>query len=569
MCGIVGAYGVSNKELLRKMTDHLSHRGPNNEGFFLSDTTMMGMRRLSIIDLSTGQQPIYNEDRSVCVVFNGEIYNHRTLRNKLEESGHTFRTNTDTEVLVHLYEEHGEDFMNHLNGMFAFAIWDENQDRLLLARDRIGIKPLYVSRSGGGLYFASEIDPLLEAIDPGSLSNKGMNYFFQLGYIPAPHTPFSRIQKLEPGTLLVVDDGDVSTRSFWELGKPTIADRDLSYFIDRVRELLADSVKKRMVADVPLGAFLSGGLDSSIVVGLLSRYSDSPVKTFSIGFKDDAFDESRHSQLVAEHFETDHTEYVVSLDDSSIVEKIHGQLGDPIADPAIIPTHLLAERASQEVKVVHTGSGADELFGGYDRYHRSMTPELSQQGQIRRFLRGWGPEQDVLNTDNTDVDGLLVDTTDEDSSYFYNITQFDLTYWLPDDLLHKVDRSTMHHSLEARVPYLDHRLVELSRTIPMEFQYANGTKKHVLRRAYDDLLPPKILSRAKSGLGVPIGRWMTADDSPLVDRFTEERFEPIDIIDEESLIQKYEEFKNGDKQYQSTLWRALVLQIWYENYVGC
>ncbi|MBX0306040.1 asparagine synthase (glutamine-hydrolyzing) [Haloarcula salinisoli] len=566
MCGIAGGYNVSDKQLLDDMTGRLEHRGPDDTGYYVSDNVMLGIRRLSVIDVAGGHQPIFNEDRSVCVVFNGEIYNYRELRERLERRGHTFRSESDTEVLVHLYEEHGRDLVTHLNGMFAFAIWDQRSDRLLLARDRLGIKPLYFMERADGLYFASEIDSLLEVTAEPSLSSTGVGYFWHLDYIPAPYTPFERISKLEPGSLLVCEGDSVTSTSYWELGAPRVTDRSERDCVRRVRGLLEDAVKKRMVADMPVGAFLSGGLDSSTIVGLMSRHSDRPVQTYSIGFEAAEFDERGHARTVADYFGTDHTEYQVDLSDASLVEEKFATMGDPVADPAIIPTSLIAERASQDSKVVTIGSGADELFGGYDSYRRELYAAGSER-PTEAMLKYREPDQEHLNMETRAVDALVEGTTKESWSNFHNITQFDIEYWLPDRLLQKDDRATMSHSLEARVPFLDHRLVEESRRIPPEYLIKDGNKKHILKQAFRQLLPDEILERKKSTFSVPIGNWMAAPDSPLAGRFTEERFAPIEFVDESWIVNRYREFCNGDDSHKLTLWRALVFQIWYEEYL--
>jgi asparagine synthase (glutamine-hydrolysing) len=376
MCGICGVCNFDkshvDKKLLRQMCTVIKHRGPDDDGIFLDDHIALGMRRLSIIDLKTGHQPIHNEDESIWIVFNGEIYNYRELRQFLEQKNHRFYTSSDTEVIIHLYEELGDDCVTMLNGMFAFAIWDANKKKILLARDRIGIKPLHYIILNNKLIFGSEIKSILQDSEVKRKVNlKALHHFLAFEYVPAPETMFEAIKKLPPGHILICENGNVSVRKYWDLKFTNRNKQPITYYSDRIYELLKKSVERRLISDVPLGAFLSGGIDSSSIVGLMSELMDEPVKTFSIGFEEESYNELKYARIIAEQFETEHYEEIITPDAVNLVNKIIQYLDEPFADVSVFPTYLVSELARKHVTVVLSGDGGDEQFAGYDWYAAS------------------------------------------------------------------------------------------------------------------------------------------------------------------------------------------------------
>src|SRR6266403_3129981 len=566
MCGIVGIFNFDpqrpvGEDLLRVMNVTITHRGPDEDGFYLNGPLGMANRRLSIIGLKDGRQPIANEDRTVWTVFNGEIYNYPDLRRDLEARGHTFRTSTDTEVLVHLYEEHGEDFVRELNGMFAIALWDDRRRRLLIYRDRLGEKPLYYVRTGKRLLFASEIKALLRdpavdrTVDPAALYD-----YLSFQYNPRRETIFRGIVRLKPGTMLVVSADGVSERTYWELPVSADAPRSEDEYLEALRALLRDSVKRRLLSDVPLGAFLSGGIDSSVVVGLMSEVLVEPVKTFSVGFKvAGGYDESTHAERVARHFGADHHTLVVeSMDVEHLLPRTVYSLDEPVADFAAIPTFLVSEFARRHVKVVLTGEGADELFAGYEHYRLAAMLARYQRlpGGVRRFLSALGAVapprlakalaagaldslagfrlvKSVFRP--AELDGLLsgdvraqlngVAVQPDFARIFARAGDLDplnrylladLATCLPEDLLMKVDKMSMSVSLEARVPFLDHRVVELAAGMPSTLKWRRGGK-YILKRLAAGLVPQDIIERPKHGFRLPLDRWFRAELRPMAE----------------------------------------------------
>ena len=380
MCGIVGKYNFKNnspveKRLIEEMCSQIVHRGPDDEGVFVKGNIGLGMRRLSIIDLEVGHQPIYNEDKSVVIVYNGEIYNFIELRKPLEEKGHRFYTNTDTEVLVHAYEEYGLDFINKIRGMFAFALWDEKQERLVLARDRMGQKPLYFKENQGTLWFCSEIKSMLmDRSVEREVDLSSLDYFLTFAYIPSPQTMFKGIKKLPPATMLICERGRIAKKKYWTFDNTCQATVDISECAERLYSLLSESVRMRLISDVPLGAFLSGGIDSSIVVGLMAEHSTTPVKTFSIGFTEDEFSELEYARLVSKRFSTEHHEYVVDSKVEELIPKLVWHYSEPVGDSSAIPTYYVSKMTRESVTVALSGDGGDELFAGYGRYRRALRP---------------------------------------------------------------------------------------------------------------------------------------------------------------------------------------------------
>ncbi|HEV8441368.1 MAG TPA: asparagine synthase (glutamine-hydrolyzing) [Methylomirabilota bacterium] len=556
MCGIAGIVNFDGRpvvaEELAAMCGALAHRGPDEDGFYVGPGVGLGMRRLSIIDLQTGRQPIRNEDGSVWVVFNGEIYNFKELREELEGRGHVFATATDTETIAHLYEDHGPRCVEKLRGMFAFALWDERRQQLLLARDRLGIKPLYFAELGGRLLFASELKAILALGEIETrLDWSALSHLFAFLATPREASLIEGVRKLEPGQMLIASaERGVRLERYWDVRFEPDYGRSEAYFVERLRELLEESVRLHLVSDVPLGAFLSGGVDSSSMVALMSRLVNEPIKTFSIGFTDEGYSELEHARLVSKRFGTEHHELVLEPDALGIVEDLAWYLDEPLGDPSAIPTYLVSRLAAESVTVVLSGDGGDELFAGYDKYvvegrerrYRFVPrplrklagrlPEVMPDGMRgRNFLRH-------LAFDGVDryLDATTLFRLDEQSRLFapevaerlggydpwaagrpwltgagghwLSALQYaDLNGYLPLDILTKVDRMSMAHSIEARVPLLDHKVVEFAATIPPELQLKNGVTKYVFKEAMRGLLPASILDRPKHGFAVPLGRW--------------------------------------------------------------
>jgi asparagine synthase (glutamine-hydrolysing) len=534
------------------MCASIAHRGPDEEGVYLGTGVGLGMRRLSIIDLASGRQPVRNEDGSVWVVFNGEIYNFQELRRELEGRGHIFSTRTDTETIVHLYEEYGKSCVEHLRGMFAFALWDERKRQLLLARDRVGIKPLYFAEIGGRILFASELKAILQLTEVERRVNwSAVSHLFTFLSTPPTESIIEGIHKLEPGHLLTASPGrPVLIERYWDVVFEPDYAREESYFVERVRELLDESVRLHMVSDVPVGAFLSGGIDSSSLVATAAALTPEPLQTFSIGFSEPEYDELDHARVVASTFDTDHHSLMLGPDALEQMEDLAWHLDEPFGDSSAIPTYMVSKLASQSVKVVLSGDGGDELFAGYDRYvverrerSRTSLPRplrrvLGTVGRMmpagmrgRNFVRHkalTGAERyldsvtlfrwdDMNRLFQPEVAGLLArcetwcsnaaDLEASNRHWLSNLQSLDLKNYLPLDILTKVDRMSMAHSIETRVPLLDHKLVEFAATIPPEMNLRGGTTKYILKRAMKGILPDRIIDRPKRGFAVPLGYW--------------------------------------------------------------
>ncbi|MDQ7034739.1 MAG: asparagine synthase (glutamine-hydrolyzing) [Anaerolineae bacterium] len=557
MCGICGAVHFDGKvmteSLLRQMNESLVHRGPDGDGFYCGENMGLAMRRLSIIDLAGSDQPLYNEDKSIAVVFNGEIYNYRQLRHDLAQQGHTFHTDGDGETIAHLYEQYGTDAPQHMRGQFAFALWDNNEKCLFLARDRFGQKPLYYYHDNNIFVFGSEIKALLNhpSVPRESAFDDSHMLALYLGYgtIPAPMTAFKGIKMLEPQHTLTVDyhRGALQTllqsQAYWEI--PSITDRrfrptdNIQDYIDGLREILRESVELRMIADVPLGAFLSGGLDSSLIVALMQQVTTQQVKTFSIGFEgDDSFDETPYAKQVADTLHTDHTPFIVKPDAMGLLEKLVWHHDQPFADSSAIPTFLVSELTRQHVTVALTGDGGDEMFAGYERFYAAnlfkrlqVLPHSLWQGinalvgllpegtsyrsltkRAARFTQAATKSPvmayfDLVRLLSADQIHELLGTTDSAAEHFQqqvrdgklaSILEGNMQTYLPDDLLIKADRCIMAASLEARAPFLDHKLAEFAADIPMDLKLKGSTTKYILKEAARGLLPDSIIDRKKT-----------------------------------------------------------------------
>jgi asparagine synthase (glutamine-hydrolysing) len=574
MCGI---YGILSQQpgtwpstvALRRMAAVTVHRGPDDEGEYQDASITLGMRRLSILDLAGGHQPIPNEDGTVLVICNGEIYNYRELSESLRTAGHRFRTQSDTEVLVHLYEEHGDGFVTRLNGMFAFALWDIRRRRLLVGRDRLGIKPLYYRDSGSQLMFASEAKAILAAMDRRPDADPlAIRDYLALGYVPAPRSIFQGIQKLPPASLMVCEDGTTRISRYWT---PTSRSEDTGSeqeWVETFLDTMQRAVRSQMVSDVPLGAFLSGGIDSSTVVALMARESSEPIKTYSIGFDTTAgggyYNELPWAQRVARLFGTDHREILVRPDVARLLPRLLWHLDEPVADSAFITTFLVAQFAREDVTVILSGVGGDELFGGYrrylddyfDRYYR-LAPPWVRRNVLNPLVRGLPSDRHskLLNLfrhlrtyllshgssfeeryrayvqvfSRASVETLFRDHTSQtldalDAAFDETVgadplgrmMRVDLLTQLPDDLLMLTDRMTMATSLECRVPFLDNTVIDLSLRMPSQLKVRGRQLKYILKRALGDLLPAEILDRGKRGFGAPVGAWFKHELAPLV-----------------------------------------------------
>lgn len=632
MCGIAGVLDTRGRPadpaVLRRMCDRLSHRGPDAEGFHARGPVGLGHRRLSIIDLAGGAQPLANEDGSVWVTFNGEVYNFGELRGPLEAAGHRFATHSDTEVIVHAYEEYGERCVDHFRGMFAFAVWDARRRRLFLARDRLGKKPLFYTVADGQFVFASELQGLLahpavrREVDPTAVDD-----YLTYGYVPAPKSAFRGVFKLPPAHTLTLDlsaGGEPAipkVARYWRLAyepKPEVDEREA---VEELARVLTEAVRLRMVADVPLGALLSGGVDSGVVVALMSGLSARPVKTFSIGFDERAFDELPQARLVAERYRTDHHELVVRADALEILPTLVRHYGEPYADSSAVPSYYVSQLTRRHVTVALNGDGGDECFGGYERYLGMLVadryrrlPWLVRRGviepaaalipdslprrnrlrQAKRFLDGaargpverytrwvsyFGPERKrtlyapgfaaaVARHDAPAwLAGLFAEAAGVAATPLDRVLAVDVRSYLPEDLLVKMDVASMANSLEARSPFLDHRVMEFAARLPARLKVRGRTQKYLLRRLAGRLLPAANLGRRKMGFGVPVGEWMRGRLRPLVeDTVLSARAAARGYFRAEEVSRLCREHFGG-KDHSSQLWALLWLELWHREVV--
>jgi asparagine synthase (glutamine-hydrolysing) len=633
MCGIVGfltskSIDIPEYEILRKMRDILIHRGPDDTGEYIwpldekGPFVFLGHRRLSIIDLSGGHQPLSNEDGTVWVIFNGEIYNFKELREELKGRGHQFRTHSDTEVIAHAYEEYKENCFRYLNGMFAIAIWDEKGNRLVLARDRLGKKPLYYSSINGTFLFASELKAIMlypafpRRVDPFSL----MKYLF-FEFIPCPHTIFKDARKIPAASYLIWDKKRIAVKQYWSPFDSQKGEKDLSEAEAELRmmELLKESVKRRLISDVPLGVFLSGGIDSSAITALAQKEVPGRIKTFSIGFEDPSFDESKYASLASKYIGTEHHEQIMTPSDLlSIVPNLPDILDEPMADASILPTYLLSKFTRGNVTVALGGDGGDELFAGYPtylahkladqygRYLKFLHPTLSFFGnllpvsddnisfdfKIKKFLSGIGyPEgirnsvwlgsfpfleiEEVLSPDiHTQLrrDQLFEEISIYEGEYPYDdritkLQYLDLKLYLQESILVKVDRASMACSLEVRAPFLDHRLVEFVMGLPSKLKLRGFTSKYILKNAMKNWLPDEVIKRPKKGFGVPIAKWVKG---PLKELFEDllsfDRIKREGLLNPEYVSTLLQDHLVSKKDNRKQLWTLLVWELWLNHY---
>jgi len=619
MCGICGVLGPIDASVLRSMTRTMVHRGPDDEGFYLADGVGLGVRRLSIIDVAGGHQPITNEDGTLVVVFNGEIYNHRELRTRLETQGHRFATRSDTEVLVHLYEEYGDASVHLLQGMFAYALWDGKRRRLLVARDRLGIKPLYYLETNGSFLFASEVKALLEHADVSAEPDlQALDLYLAFRYVPGPHTLFRGIKKLPPGHLLVREDGRTQVQRYWD---PVLGDFQSAINLDEAVEefsgLLRDTVRRHLISDVPVGMLLSGGLDSSAVTAMTAAARTEPITTFTVGFDlPGSHNELAQARVVAKRLGTDHHELVLTPDATELLPDLVRHLDEPIADPAALPTYLICRFARQMVPVVLTGEGGDELLGGYPRYEWFARAKL-----LQRLLPAWVREGVLLPLSRiapvtrrykTALDNILAERDDATrhmhwvagldpalksdllspelreaislgapeavltpylggvatrAEIVHRLMALDMQTWLVDDVLTKMDKMSMAASVEARVPLLDHRLVEFVASLPLAVKLRHGAKT-LLKRAVAPLLPASTIRRRKHAFQVPLDQWVSGPlrdftRDMLLDRRARQRgwFDGSRV---EALLGRNGRRRCRDGQ---SVWTLLCLELWAREFL--
>ena len=601
------------------MCQTIIHRGPDDEGIYAYGPVGLGMRRLSIIDLSGGHQPIHNEDKTIWIVYNGEVYNFPELREELLARGHQFYTHTDTEIIVHLYEDLGTDCIKKLRGMFAIALWDAKQEQLLLARDRLGKKPLYYAEQRGSLFFGSEIKTIL-AVAPelqDDIDPEGILQYFYYGYIPDPLTAFCGIKKLEPGHLLVHRHGESKIQRYWDIpayggAKPSSEEE----YLQEMESRLAEAVRIRLISDVPLGALLSGGVDSSVVVALMARASSGPVKTFSIGFRAERFNEAEYARLVANQFGTDHHELIVEPNVEETLDYLSRMMEEPFGDSSMLPTYYVCRMARQHVTVALSGDGGDELFAGYDRYltsvrrkrfdaipqwagrlYREQIHNLLPAGTYGRNL-AWNAslsprdryldcisffpalhrERSVFSADFLDRASKLPAPLGRFQRYYDDapasdsmsrLLYLDTKTYLTGDILTKVDRMSMATSLEVRVPLLDHRFVEWAANLPIEWKFRNGTRKYLLKKLAERLgIPSELLHRRKQGFALPLVNWMRGE---LKEKFFGVLLEPRALqrgyFRPRAIRKLVEEHLRGRRDRSGLLWRLLVFELWHRNFL--
>ena len=623
MCGIAGFVGPSRtpafnatdgrRALVRRMCDVIRHRGPDDAGVFTDEIAAIGMRRLSIIDLATGRQPIHNEDRTIWIVFNGEIYNFRDLRSELEAAGHRFYTATDTETIVHAYEQWGAGAFQRLRGMFGLAIWDARTGSLLLARDRMGIKPLHYAEVGGRLYFGSEIKSLLQSPEVSrTVDLDALDHYLSFLYTPADGSIFRGVRKLPPGHLLIWRDGKIRVERYWQMPAVETFTGAEPEAVERLRATLTDAVRSHLMSDVPLGAFLSGGVDSSLVVALMASTSSAPVKTFSIGFDEPALDELVHARRVAAQFGTDHHEMVVRPDAVAILDQLIAHFDEPFGDASAIPTWYVSQLARRHVTVVLSGDGGDELFGGYDRYlphprvaavDRYTPPLLRQIGAAagarlphgtrgRNFLRHVGLDQRARYIDSIrffsaeEKHALLepdivrrpgaIDPERRMAARFdrfaalpwtAQMMRFDAETYLPEDVLTKVDRMSMAHSIESRVPLLDNDVVALAASLPADFAVRGGRRKHLLKEVAAQLLPRDLVDRRKQGFAVPLETWFRGRLRDLChDVLLSPRALQRGYFRKEFVRSLVEQHVSGVRNHDLRLWQLVVFELWHRQH---
>jgi len=619
MCGICGMYapGAVDRDVLQRMNDAIRHRGPDDEGFYTDERVGLGSRRLSIIDLSQGRMPIHNEDESVWVVFNGEIYNFLELRQGLEARGHRFTTHTDTEVIVHLYEEVGVGVFEKLRGMFAVALWDRKRGTLLLGRDRVGKKPLYYAWDGARLLFGSELK-CMRAF-PGlklSLDFEAINYYFSYLYIPAPLSIYREVRRLPAAHYLELHAGAVQIRPYWDLRFDRVhRERDPRAYVERLRELVTDAVRCRLMSDVPLGAFLSGGVDSATVVGLMSQLSSKPVQTFSIGFDTESFDELEYARIAARAFGTDHHEEVLQPQALEWVETLVHHLDEPFGDSSALPTFMVSRMARRNVTVALSGDGGDEAFAGYEshavhvrdeRLHQRVPaparalvgaglragswatahPKLRRvAGAINRANRSLAErfcnvftKQERAQLFSDEARREIGAAREEDlfagllgaqpfPDFLSRVLYADTKSYLTNDILVKVDRMSMANSLEVRSPLVDQHVLEFAAAIPSDLKLHDGVSKYIFKRMAEEFVPREIVYRKKHGFGVPLALWFRDElRTMLHDVLLSSDDRGARLFDRTFVERMLREHASGARDWSVQLWALLVFRLWYRAF---
>jgi len=619
ICGIIKSDGKVDEKLLYEMTRLMNYRGPDEEGYFLEKNVGFGHRRLSIIDLKTGKQPLFNENKKIVLICNGEIYNFKELREDLEKKGHQFKTNSDNEVIIHLYEEKKEKCVNDLRGMFAFAIWDGKEKKLFMARDRLGQKPLVYSIIGKDIIFSSEIKSLLLYPEiKKEIDFEALNDYFTYQAIPSTKTIFKSIKKLPPAHYLIWKDGNIRIERYWNVDfSKKLKLRDEIEYEELLWEKLKEATKLRLISDVPLGAFLSGGIDSSTIVGLMSEISSSPVKTFSIGFDIENYSELKYAKLVAERFNTEHYEFVVKPDVFKILPKLIWHYNEPFGDSSMIPTYYVARETSKYVKVALNGDGGDENLGGYERYHQTMIlaklykfskktgilnshfkrmiEKTYKKFSTNFFVRviEWLKEADdfgfsfayyrrlisfsdewkeksytpwfkneLKNTHPLEMVNKLWKENREDN-LLEKMLYTDLHLYLPEVLMVKIDIATMANSLEGRSPFLDHKFIETVASFPPELKLKGKISKYILKKKLKGFLPEEILKRKKMGFGVPVGEWFRRElKEYLKENLLSDRFFKRGLFKKEEIQKMVKEHVEGKANHTSRIWALLCFELW-------
>ena len=615
MCGICGIAHADrtqrvDRSRVRAMNKALQHRGPDDGGVWSGGHVALAMRRLSVIDVFRGKQPFMNEEGSIVLVYNGEIYNYRELRDDLEKRGHVFRTLSDTEVVLRAYEEHGDDALHRFNGMFAFALYDARHDRLLLARDRVGIKPMFYSFQQGTLLFASELDSVMRSgLVRGALNPAAIEAYFTFLYVPAPDTIFRDVQKLMPGHKLVLQRGEIRIEPYWSLELKPDPKWTVQSAAEHYTDLLTDVVRAQCVSEVPLGAFLSGGLDSSSVVAMMHVTSSVPVKTFTIGFDDAHVDELKYARIAAQHFETEHTEEILHPDMVDTTPYLARFFGEPFADSSALPMWLVSQVARREVTVALSGDGGDELFGGYtwlrmtrnvQRYQRvprflrriadgamRVLPRSARTGKLRRFSQdSFLPPLGVFRRRQTTFDRVSrnaiygpelagqiaadgIDRYQEQMDALQDLPPLeqmlaqDFAVYLPDDILTKVDRMSMAHSLEARVPLLDNAVIDFAASLPFSMKLHGGISKYLVKKALGGIMPPELTRQRKQGFAIPIHRWFRQElRSHFLDTVLSHESRNSALLNRRAIRAIYDAHIQEEDNYGHHLWAILMFEHW-------
>ncbi|MFP4547624.1 MAG: asparagine synthase (glutamine-hydrolyzing) [Fidelibacterota bacterium] len=624
MCGIAGFISkkFSQQEksnILEKMCDKIAYRGPDDSGYFVIDDFAIGMRRLRVIDINTGDQPIFNEDRSLAIVFNGEIYNYRKLRRRLQAAGHIFKTQSDTEVILHLYEEEGVNCLDKLRGMFVFAILDLNRDSLFLARDRFGIKPLYYYHNGGDFIFGSELKSILAfPAFKKELNYEAMNYYLTFESVPAPLSIFKNIHKLEQSHYLELSNNKLTRNQYYFLEfQPKYSSRDVDFYVQELDWLIGKAVERRKVSDVPLGAFLSGGIDSSLIAAYLSKSMENTLKTFSIGFAEDSFDETSHARFVSGYLDTEHFEKIFTPGEMmDILPEIVRNMDEPFADDSILPTYLLSQLTRENVTVALSGDGGDEIFAGYPTYlarkiggfmpkfsHYLLNPvvnmlptsdeNISFDFKAKKFVAGLKYDPDIrhqiwlgsfdpnqkkhlLSPELLNVLGKKVQEFEiikqhmkrcQTENNWERSLWLDIRFYLQDNMLVKVDRASMMNSLEVRVPFLDKEVVEFMAKVPARLKYRGLTSKYLLKRLAKKYLPEKIINRPKKGFGIPVTKWIKSDlKGEFLQTLSKQNIQHYNFFNYDYIDGLMQDHLNEKQDNRKLLWTLYIFQKWLDEY---